>query len=102
MSIDYQDHVGLWGTELKEWVPDTIFDAHVHLGSPEVIGKISNERMRVALTTFTSFTWEEAQGWYHDLYSNKKVVGLIAFPFPLFEVNIEAANSYLIELMKGK
>jgi hypothetical protein len=28
----YQDHVAMWEEELKAWVPEKIFDAHVHLG----------------------------------------------------------------------
>jgi len=84
------------------WVPDVIFDAHVHLGPPEVMGTINAERRQVALSTFTSLTWEELQGVYGELYRGKRVAGLIAFGFPLHEVDIQAANRYVIELMKRK
>ena len=58
----YADHVGLWADELMAWVPDVIFDAHVHLGPPGVMGTISPERRQLALSTFTSLTWEELEG----------------------------------------
>ena len=96
----YEDHVGLWAQELCEWVPDTIFDGHIHLGSPESMGPISAEREKEALTAFKSFTWQQACYYYDNLLSSKKIIGLIAFGLPLREVNIELANQYIIDLMK--
>lgn len=98
----YADHVGLWADELMEWVPDVVFDAHVHLGPPEVMGAVSPQRMQVALTTFTSLTWEKLREVYGQLYRGKRVAGLIAFGFPLREVDIEAANRYIIGLMRDQ
>lgn len=96
----YSDHIGLWADELMAWVPDDIFDAHVHLGPPEVMGDISHERAQVALTTFTSLTWEQLQDFYRRLYRGKRVTGLIAFGFPLRAVDVEATNQHIIGLMK--
>ncbi|MBC8457257.1 MAG: amidohydrolase family protein [Deltaproteobacteria bacterium] len=96
----YEDHIGLWADELKSWVPDTIFDAHVHLGPPEAVGKITTARQKEPLTTFRSFTWEKASAFYKNLYSGKEIVGLIAFGFPLREVKLEVANQYIIHLMQ--
>jgi predicted TIM-barrel fold metal-dependent hydrolase len=93
----YTDHVGLWRDQLRAWVPDDIFDAHVHLGPPEAMGKISEARTAEALTTFPSFTYEQCRDFYDGLFSTKRVVGRIAFGFPLREVNIAAANEYLAE-----
>jgi predicted TIM-barrel fold metal-dependent hydrolase len=93
----YTDHVGLWRDQLRAWVPDDIFDAHVHLGPPEVMGEISDERKREALSTFPSFTYEQCRNFYAGLFSGKRVVGQIAFGFPLREVNIAAANEYLVD-----
>jgi len=95
----YYDHVELWAGELQDWVPERIFDAHVHLGPPEVMGSISAQRRQLPLATFSSLTWEELQAWYGGLYRGKQVAGLVAFPFPLQEVDQAAANHYLIELM---
>jgi len=98
--LKYEDHIGLWADELKEWLPDTIFDAHVHLGLPEVIGNLVDERLKEPLATFTSLTWEDASAWYRQLYNGKTIAGLIAFGFPLREVNLEAANEYIVRLMQ--
>ncbi|NUQ62142.1 MAG: amidohydrolase family protein [Pirellulales bacterium] len=96
----YVDHVGLWAKELREWLPDMIFDAHVHVGPPEVMGRLGDERKKLALSTFTSLTWEELQAWHAQLFLGKRVAGLIGFPFPLREVDQDAANRYIIRLMK--
>jgi len=96
----YQDHIGLWQNELAAWMPDEFFDAHVHLSPAEVVGPISAERRKEGLTAFTRFTWEEAMAWYGDLFGGKKIAGLIAFPLPMREVRLEAANEYIIALMR--
>lgn len=96
----YSDHIGLWKQELKSWIPDTVFDAHVHLGLPDVIGKINDERLKEPLLTYKSLSWQEVQDFYDKLYSGKTIAGMIVFPFPFRETDIEAANQYIIDLMK--
>lgn len=96
----YCDHLGLWAEELREWVPQRIFDAHVHLGPAEAMGPISPERRGEGLCAFTSVLWEDLAGFYERLYAGREVVGLIAFPLPLREVDLEAANAYLVALMR--
>ena len=96
----YEDHIGLWADELRGWVPDTVFDAHVHVGPPEIVGEVRPERLKGALSTFMSLRWEELQAVYERLYSGKAVAGLIALPFPQREVDLSGANEYLIGLMK--
>lgn len=97
----YADHIGLWRDELRAWVPERIFDAHVHLGpKSSVQKKFTPDRLRQALSTFACLPWEKLSAFYPDLYSGKTLVGLIAFPFPLREVNLDAANDYLIDLMR--
>ncbi len=97
----YEDHASLWKKELKDWVPDVIFDAHAHLGPPEIVGRISAERLKLPLSTFTSFDWAAAAGFYRELYSGKKIAGLVAFGFPQQEVLIDKANDYIAKLMRG-
>ena len=97
---DYADHVQLWADELKSWMPPIIFDAHVHLGPPEVMGPLSAERRKLPLATFSHLTFEALEGWYRQVFSGKRIAGLIAFPFPLQEVDIDGANRYILELMK--
>jgi len=101
-SIQYEDHIGLWEKELKSWVPKKIFDAHVHLGPPEAMGKISPERLKLPLTTFTNLDLEGLKSWHEELYSGKRVKGFIAFPFPFREVALEAANRYIMNIMQER
>jgi predicted TIM-barrel fold metal-dependent hydrolase len=95
----YADHVGLWAGELAAWLPEAIFDAHVHLGPPEVMGPIHPERRSLPLATFTSLTWEELQDWYPRLFRGKQIAGTVVFPFPTREVDIDRANRYIIDAM---
>ncbi|MBM4046345.1 MAG: hypothetical protein FJ279_14645, partial [Planctomycetes bacterium] len=96
----YQDHLGLWANELRDWLPEALFDAHVHLSPATVIGPISPERRKEGLCAFDSFTWDDALTWYGHLFSGKRIAGLIAFPLPLREVNLEAANAYVADLAR--
>lgn len=97
----YKDHIGLWADELKAWVPGRIFDAHVHLGPPEIVSPITADRRKLALSTFMHLRWEELNDCYRHVYAGKSIGGLIAFPFPQREVDLDLSNDYLIELMKG-
>jgi predicted TIM-barrel fold metal-dependent hydrolase len=97
----YQDHTGLWAKELGAWVPSVIFDAHVHLGPPAAMGSIQAARKKDPITTFTHLTLENARAVYADLYRGVKVSGMIAFGFPLREVDVFAANNYIIDLMQA-
>ena len=94
----YEDHINLWAGELKAWLPDRIFDAHVHLGPPEIVAALSPER-NLALTVWTSLKWEEALSGYAGLFSGKTLEGVIAFPFPIQEVNVAKANAYIADLL---
>lgn len=91
----YLDHIGLWRDELTAWVPDDLFDAHVHLGPYDIMQPFAEERLREALCTFRGFTYEECRAFYRELYSGKRILGQIAFGFPLREVDIRKANDYL-------
>ena len=77
-----------------------LYDVHVHVGPAAVMGPLRDEHRKLPLATFSHLTFEELETWYGRLFSGKRIAGLIAFPFPLHEVDIEAANRYLLELMK--
>jgi len=96
----YKDHIGLWNNELKAWVPERIFDAHVHLGPPGIVSPVTAERRKQALSTFFHLQWEELNDCYQHVYAGKHISGLIAFPFPQREVDLDASNDYVIEIMK--
>ena len=95
----YQDHIGLWESELKEWVPEKIFDVHVHIGPSGIMKRISSKRAKSPLCFFTSYTIEELLLDYQNLYSGKKILNICAFGFPLREVDINAANRYVGDLL---
>lgn len=95
----YTDYGLWWERELRDWVPERILDAHVHLGPPEAMAPIRGERVGVPLTSYTSLTWSELEPFYRDLYSGKTVDGLIAFGFPFQETDLEVANRYIADLI---
>jgi len=95
----YEDHIGLWRDELRAWVPAALFDAHVHVGPPEIVGPVTPERQGQALSTFTSFTAEALAAAHAALFQGCTVNGMFAFPFPQREVDLERANDHMIELM---
>ena len=97
---EYEDHIGLWADDLKAWAPDRIFDAHVHLSPPEIMAPFSPERLKEPLCTFSSLTWEQLDAVYGQIYRGKQIEGLVAFPLPLREVDVDLANRYIIDLMK--
>jgi predicted TIM-barrel fold metal-dependent hydrolase len=99
VSLRIIDHVGLWADELEGWLPAALFDAHVHLGLPRALGAISAERRHSALLTFTSLSWDGFAEVYAALFPGRALTGLFALPFPQREVDLEAANDDLIELM---
>jgi hypothetical protein len=96
----YADHAGMWRSELSEFVPDRIFDCHVHIGPTEAVGTISDERRKVALTTYTSLDWPQTQEVYDSLFPGRKV-RCAAFGFPLRETDIRKANRYIIDESKA-
>lgn len=98
-SACYRDHIGLWENELRDWVPENIFDAHVHLGPYEIMKEISPERAKEPRCEFKGFTWEELLRAYESLFSGKKILKSCVFGFPLLEVDIKAANRYVADLM---
>jgi len=100
-ATSYCDHAGLWGRELAAWMPESLFDAHVHLGPPEVMGEISPQRRRVPLCTFTHLRLDQARAWHAQLFPGRRVTGTIAFPFPLREVDLAGANRYMVEVMRA-
>lgn len=96
----YRDRVRLWADELQAWMPNVLFDTHVHIGPAGAVGPITPERGATALTTFTILPFEELLQTYAELYHGKTISGLVAFPFPQREIDYAVANDYLIEVMR--
>jgi len=101
-SEKYSDHINMWQNELREWVPANIFDAHVHIGKREFMqNDFSSERLKQALSSYSHMDYDSMKCWYEKLYSGKKVNGSFVFPFPIYEINLEKANDYIIRIMKS-
>ena len=89
----------MWKNELQASVPNDIFHAHIHLGPPEAMVPITNpQRLKVVLSTFTSFTAEELFAFRENPYSRKQLKRTIAFLFPLRKADYQLANDYIAEL----
>lgn len=94
----YEDHVGLWQNKLREWLPERVFDAHMHLGPADAIGPTTDARRLEAVTTFASLEWGDAEAFLSQLYTGKQLAGVIAFGFPLREADLERVNGYIAEV----
>jgi predicted TIM-barrel fold metal-dependent hydrolase len=101
-SLLYEDHIGLWKNELDDFLPGKLFDIHVHVGPQSIHKRISEQRKKFALTTFTSFTIDELDDWYLRLYPKREIVGSCIFGFPIREVDIKKANQYIIKQSNNK
>lgn len=99
-NFRYEDHIGLWENELKDFMPSRFFDVHGHIGMEDFVSEIDEERKLSALMTYTGMEWEELLGVYRDMYSGKEVRYVCGFGFVIREVDVEKANSYIIRKAK--
>jgi predicted TIM-barrel fold metal-dependent hydrolase len=93
------DAAGLWAGRLAARVPEAVFDAHAHLGPPEAVGPFSERRLKEPLCTFGGLEWEEYLALWEGLFPHRRLEGVLAFGFPMREVDIEAANAWIRRLM---
>lgn len=96
----YEDHIGLWKNELADFMPDRFFDAHEHIGPLSVVGPMDEERARSALTNFTFMEWEDLLQVYARMYAGKEPGYVVGFGFVIHEVDVRAANSYVLHKAK--
>jgi len=87
----------VYDEELHPWLPPRIIDAHVHIGLPEHIGPITEERRRSnwAYEVGLSQSWEELRANLATLFPRQEVEAL-AFGIPLREVDLERNNDYVL------
>ena len=96
----YEDHIGLWKNELADFMPDRFFDVHEHIGPESVVGPMDAERTRSALTNFTFMEWEDLLRVYAEMYPGKQPKYVAGFGFVIHEVDVRAANSYVLHKAK--
>lgn len=99
-TFKYEDHVGLWENELKDFMPECFFDVHEHIGPEDLVGPLDEERKLSALTTYTGAEWEELLGLYKDMYSGKQPKYVCGFGFVIHELDVRKANSYILNKAK--
>ena len=66
-TFKYEDHIGLWENELKDFMPDRFFDVHEHIGPEDLMGELSDERKVSALATYTGSEWEDLLSLYKNI-----------------------------------
>lgn len=88
---------------LAERLPHHIIDAHVHMNLEEHVKGVSKERISMDWALECGLQMEyEAALYYYQMMFPKQKIEMVAFPFPLAEVDITANNHYLSELGKEK
>ena len=81
---------------LKDFLPEEIFDTHVHLGLPEHFYPVSSERKFEdwALGLGYDLSVEADFFAYGKLFPGRKV-SILGFPFPIKEANLDEINRYV-------
>ncbi len=99
---DYYQTVDLpiYDQELREWLPDRIFDAHTHSWLLEhVLHPISEERVNLMFEA-ESLSWEDLASDYRLLFPGKAVEWL-AFPMPITAIDRTENNAYVARCIDG-
>jgi len=83
--------------EIQPWLPEKIWDCHVHVTLKDHIGGVSPERYaRIwALELGEEHSWEQLEHNQRQLFPNKEVHSLV-FGNVYREVDIEANNDYVL------
>jgi len=87
----------IYEREIAPWLPERIFDCHVHIGLPEHRGPISPERLKMdwAMEVGLSQSWQELRSAYEILFPDRQVQ-VLAFGGVFKEIDIEANNEYVL------
>lgn len=83
--------------ELSPWLPEKIIDCHVHIGTPEFCGPISEERLKGnwAMEVGAEQSWEQYNEAVGALFPKQQVSALI-MGVPFMEMDLERNNDYVI------
>lgn len=96
-----QQDQAFYDAHLQHRLPRKIFDSHVHMNLEAHIAGVPIQRIQAdwALESGLHMDYEAARHYYSVLLPDQAVT-LLAFPFPLSEVDIAANNDYLGNLCK--
>lgn len=86
----------IYEQELLPWMPERIFDCHVHVSRAENCGPISPERLKYlwAVEAGIFQTWSQLRARYDALFPNQQVEALV-FGGVYQEQNLEGDNDYV-------
>ncbi len=102
MNSYYTDHVGLYRRKLRDFLPQKLFDAHIHIGrKSDILREFSPQRQKIPLCTFSSLNLEELDYYHQHLFSGKTVEGGFVFPLPLREVDWKNSNRYVQQCLRS-
>lgn len=80
----------------EEWLPDTIFDVHLHANRVEDVRELPAMIRGRPLSTFPGYTLEDFQRLVGIFHPSKKIVHL-RFALPYKGIDWRSANQYLQE-----
>lgn len=109
LHVEYRPQIdGPIYEELAEFLPQRVFDSHIHTGLPEHIVALSDERkasklgffLDVALV-FECNAYEFAQGVRATLFPEQRIEGLY-FGYPFRETDLDANNAYVACLIRDR
>ena len=90
----------VWQQELKDFVPDRVFDVHVHLWRAEDMpAEVALEPSDIGIDAFPSFTMEQFRTTMDRLLPGRTVKAL-AFGLPHKNIPREGLNRYVSETQK--
>ena len=89
-----------YAEHIENRLPESVFDAHVHLNLPEHVEKVSAQTVAGdwALQCGMSMSYEEAVA-YHEALFPDVAMKMLALPLPLTEADMPANNAYLAGLV---
>jgi predicted TIM-barrel fold metal-dependent hydrolase len=91
----------IYEEELRDWLPDKIFDFHIHLWKKQhLLNKLSKESRNLPGMNWEGFTFNDMLKRFNEILQNKTIEGLI-FGFPVKEIDIDAVNKYISKHIKS-
>jgi len=94
--IDYREHdKNFWYEELEEWVPERIYDCHIHMLNNSLIDDSSEHK-----NVFPDADLEGIKGWHNIVFPNRDVNNLF-LGRPALGTRINEYNDWLFNQIKG-
>ena len=108
MQLDCREEIdrAIYEEELADFLPEQIFDSHIHTALPQHITPLSPERRTSKLSFFADVAasfdfnpYEFVQEIWAKLLPRQRVEGLF-FGYPFLETDLDANNTYVADLIE--